>query len=496
MHYALLYLILFWIHTATSDIQLAKRSWTKSLPTVGTFSSPRVADLNQDGIGDVIMGGGREEFKSSDTAFFALDGASGEILWTLPAKDQVFGSAALKDIDNDGIKDAVINGRSAELIAASGATGREIWRFSEVQNIKNHAREGWYNFYNPQFIPDQDGDGVGDILVSNGGDVMAEPYDPNRPAGQLAIISSATGSLISRAKMPDGKETYMSVTVSPEQDGEDLEIVFGTGGETLGGNLYIGNLSQVMAGDLSEARIIHSSSDKGYIGPAARADLNGDGYLEVIVNSVNGKILAFDGRNFSNLWQTRLLTETECYSSVAIGRFNRDEIPDVFVSHAIGVWPDLEWNVQAMVNGKDGTIEFLDSLGYYQITTPIVIDWNGDGYDEILMSVNFMEVNELYQKTFFNILALIDFQDRSVKQVGDVYPGTNNASTPWAGDLDRDGFLDIIHCHGTNPKLTDAFDGINVIRLASSNISIRKPVTWGSYQGSNYDGVLYTDTKE
>lgn len=489
MYPALLSIITFWAQLGLV-ISPAQRSWTTPLPTIGTFSSPRVADLNGDKIGDIIMGAGREEFLASDTAFFALDGATGKLLWRAPASDQIFGSAALKDIDNDGIQDAIIGGRSAELIAVSGATGKEIWRFSEVQRLKKPAKAGWFNFYNPQFIPDQDQDGLEDILVSNGGDVMAKPYDADRPAGRLAIISSRTGELIAQAEMPDGKETYMSVTVSPSLADKDWEIVFGTGGETIGGHLYVGKVSQVLAQDLSDAKVLHSCSDKGYIAPAARVDLNGDGHLEIVVNSVNGKLLAFDGQQYDLLWETKLLTQTECYSSIAIGRFTKDDTPDFFISHAIGVWPDLNWNVQAMVDGKDGSIGFLDSLGYYQIATPVVMDWNSDGYDEILMSVNFMEVNELYQKNFYNLLALIDFQNGGVKQVGEVYKGTNKASTPWVGDLDEDGFLDIIYCHGTNPNRANTFDGIMVRRIASSNIAIKKPLLWGSYQGSNYNGIF------
>ena len=73
----------------------AQGTWSADLPTVGTFSSPRIADLNNDGIGDVIIGAGRREFITCDTAIVALDGKTGKILWKRPAVDQMFGSNGL-----------------------------------------------------------------------------------------------------------------------------------------------------------------------------------------------------------------------------------------------------------------------------------------------------------------------------------------------------------------------------------------------------------------
>ena len=56
--------------------------------------------------------------------------------------------------------------------------------FPEEDSILARKKE-LYNFYNPQFIPDQNGDKLPDILVANGGDVTAVAYDPQRPTRSL-----------------------------------------------------------------------------------------------------------------------------------------------------------------------------------------------------------------------------------------------------------------------------------------------------------------------
>ncbi|NRB47898.1 MAG: PQQ-binding-like beta-propeller repeat protein [Saprospiraceae bacterium] len=485
------FLLILGFSVSATSFTLCQGSWTAKMGTVGSFSSPRVADLNQDKVLDIILGAGREEFQACDSAVIALDGKTGALLWKVEAKDQIFGSAALKDINADGVLDPVIGGRSAELIAIDGAKGEVLWRFNPKVHADKDNQEHWFNFYNPQFINDQNKDGVDDILISNGGDVMAEPYDPDRPPGYLVVVSGKDGQLLARAPMPDGKETYMSITISPRKKGRDYDIVFGTGGETIGGNLYVGRLSAVMKGDLTAAKILESSKDKGYIGPAGKVDITGDGIDDIVVNAVNGRLVAFDGKQYKKLWEV-VRPNSESYSSMAIGYFTPDATPDFFVSYAQGVWPKLDWSAQIMVNGKTGQVEFSDSLGFYQNTTPVVLDWNNDGQDEILMSVNFQEIKNVFQKFFYNMLVIIDFKTEDVLQIGDKFEGNNLSSTPWIGDLDADNNLDIIYCHGTNNRHTYTFDGIKIHRIKTT-LPLYKKIIWGAYQGSYYDGIFHKE---
>jgi glucose dehydrogenase len=66
---------------------------------IGTHSSPRAVDLNDDGLKDLIIGCGKKEFQQSDTGIIAVNGKSGKILWRVEARDQIYGSAAICDIN-------------------------------------------------------------------------------------------------------------------------------------------------------------------------------------------------------------------------------------------------------------------------------------------------------------------------------------------------------------------------------------------------------------
>lgn len=458
-------------------------SWSVQFKDLGIFSSPRVTDLNGDGTGDIVFGTGRQEFQPCDSAVIALDGRNGQVLWTVSSVDHLFTSAALKDLNGDGAQDVLMAGRSAEFLAINGKTGKLLWKFDKSQgDVK------WYNFYSPQFIADQDGDGVGDILVSNGGNVMIAPFDPNRPTGNLLVLSGLNGKLLARAPMPDGKEIYMSVVALPTADG-DYKVVFGSGGETIGGHLYVATLSEIMRGDLSGAKVLAACPDKGYIAPPLWVDITGDGHHDIVANAVEGKLLAFDGLTYAPLWSVKM-ENTEAYSSIAPGYFTgEDKVPDFFVTYAVGTWPDLGWSKQFMVNGATGKVAFVDSIGYYQTSTPVVIDFDNDGIDEAILNANVQGMDEKNLPVFYNVLYIMDFKRSEVLQVWDEQPGSNLASTPWIGDLDNDGLLDIVYCHGTNTRKTYSFTGIRINRI-DTGIPFQPPVRWNGYMGNRYDGIF------
>lgn len=71
-------------------------NWTFAVPTGGRIqSSPSIADVDLDGINDVIVG-------SSDSRLYALSGLSGRPIWHYKVNAYIFSSPAIADINADG----------------------------------------------------------------------------------------------------------------------------------------------------------------------------------------------------------------------------------------------------------------------------------------------------------------------------------------------------------------------------------------------------------
>ncbi|WP_340106124.1 FG-GAP repeat domain-containing protein [Rhodohalobacter sp. 8-1] len=463
--------------------------WERDIQAIGTHSSPRPVDLNNDGISDLILGAGGLEMESTSIGILAVNGATGDTLWTLPARDQVFGSPTFLDITGNGKDDILINGRAGMLFAVEGETGSILWEFLPDVTFEEARDLGIYNFYNPQLIPDQDGDGIDDILIANGGDYTIPPYEENRPAGKLMVINSSNGHIIAEATVPDGKETYMSAVVSQLSESDTTHSVFfGTGGETIGGSLYVTTLNDVLKGDLSSSLQLAVGESKGFIAPPVLADINGDGYLDIIANAVDGRTLAINGEDFTPMWDVEI-DNTENYGSLAVGRFTDSSRLDIFTSYTIGIWPNLRDNLHLLINGRTGEVLSRDTLGVFQTASPIAADLTGNGYEDAVLSVNigYEQFDGSYH--YNHMLVGQDFKIGHQFSIDELRPGANLSSTPWIGDLDGNGYLDIVYAVSTNEKNIFGVSSLSLIRLQAISQSDTE-TKWGSYMGSDFDGIF------
>ena len=139
--------------------------WENEIDLIKTSSSVKSFDLNSDGTEDVVLSGGVDGYPTP-FGTIAIDGLSGDILWTKDNQNEWFISAQSFDFNLDGTPDVIVGGRDAALKVINGLNGEEIWSFWNSEENPNDY--GWYNFYNPQLIPDQNNDNLPEKICANG----------------------------------------------------------------------------------------------------------------------------------------------------------------------------------------------------------------------------------------------------------------------------------------------------------------------------------------
>jgi len=461
------------------SIFCSAQNWQSFTDSIGTFSSARSSDLNGDGIMDIVIGGGTDSMFSNN-GVMAYNGVDGSLLWKRSSRDELFGSAIFQDLNSDGINDVIISGRAAQLLAIDGYTGSLLWDFFPFGT--NPADSGLYNFYNPQFIDDVDGDSFKDILISNGGDHSAPSFQSNRPPGHLMVISAQNGNIIEKAVVPDSSEIYCSPLVADIKNDGNQWVLYGTGGENYGGSFYAVLLSDLLLGDISNSIVLDTDPNKGFIAPAAIHQTS-SGSFDIIIQSYDGLITKIDGQTFSNLW-TYQKSGTESSAEPVIGNFTGDLTPDVLLVLFNGVAPSYNDYFQVMLDGQNGSVQFIDSLGAINFASANAVDLNNDGRDEGVFSITYF--NNGY---FVNKVQSIDFNNDTIIMLDQVRTGVNIASTPLITDLDGNGLLDLVYSVREDSLNPVGLEGINVYRHELTSIIPNSGIAWGSYLGTNMDGT-------
>ena len=488
-------IVVFSLLIISCEEKEASLIWQKSIPRIGSQSSPLASDLNNDDILDIVIGAGENEYVKSAQGVLAIDGSTGDVIWQAPCKDQIFGSPTFIDINSDNINDVIIGGRSCQLYGLNGVNGDQIWQYNpeeySTHPILKYANK---NFYNSVLLPDCNGDGIKDILISNGGNHEVFPFvKKGREVGVLLVLDAKSGAVIASDTMPDGNETYMTPIYVEQEDGSKV-IVFGTGGETFSGNLYITRLEDLLNNDLSKSKVIASEKSHGFISPPVFVDVTDDNIFDIIAISHAGNMSAIDGTSLKNIWQFKM-PNTESSNGLAIGKFTKDDdIPDIFTFVSEGQWP---WNTkffQIMLNGRTGKLEYIDSIGCPAISSPVVYDLNNDEIDEVVISLNLFDCKGFTDgapKSMLSKLIAINFKDKEIIPIDQNDNFKNIFTTPLLADMDSDGFLDITHVNYPHSENLDIlfFSGMNIKRIRTPT-KIRKSIKWGLIWGAMAMGCI------
>ena len=120
-----------WDYVPAQEVFIDNLMWTEQ--QTRTFDLEAV-DLNSDGVLDVAV--------TSGYLVHAIEGRTGNQLWTFAAPDNLWKVAATPDLDGDGTADLVVGGQDGVLRALSGRDGELLWETRLVESYTPLDRDG------------------------------------------------------------------------------------------------------------------------------------------------------------------------------------------------------------------------------------------------------------------------------------------------------------------------------------------------------------------
>lgn len=324
---------------------------------------------------------GRRFYLSTEPAIAgyvtAVSGRSNQILWRSPHAGEAFTTPRFADLNGDGVADVVMGGRQGAMAALSGRDGSLLW---SVDPRRVAITPELYNFFTPAIIEDVNADGIADLVVIYGGNdtrLAGESRDP----GYVVLISGSDGAVLKAYPTPDGAESYSSVIAYDRADGAAW-IIFGTGGEAQGGAAYRAPVAALVDGSFPQnVEELVPPGEKGVMAPATLVELTGDDELDIVVSTFDGRLAILDGASGAVIWQRKDDFE-ESYHGPAIVRLTSDGRLGLFLSRGIGVFPNYAGSVHRLFDGRDGRVlyQYKDPLS--PAGAPLAVDLTGDGIDE------------------------------------------------------------------------------------------------------------------
>jgi outer membrane protein assembly factor BamB len=269
-------------------------------PAHGTDSPPTIADINGDGIPEIIDG----QFWGW---LMCLRGTDGKLLWEIQVDTNccIQTEPALVDLNNDGQLDIVVGiwSYSAKnwLYAVDGKTHTIMWKFDLPKN---------YIYHGPAFA-DIDRDGKPELVFGS--------YD-----GHVYAVNGEDGSLLWDFSKPDSYYVGAPVSMADLNKDGKYEIV------TV--DYYTVTVLSNEGKKFWDYKIKDfSTAFRG----AAISDVNGDGKPDVVFGTTSGKLIALNGGDGSETFNYDLSEKygksLELGNCPIISDFNKDGFHEIFV---------------------------------------------------------------------------------------------------------------------------------------------------------------------
>ena len=360
--------------------------------------------------------------------------------------------ASAGDVNNDGYDDFVIGAQynnagehfAGRVYVFSGLTGDTLYVFTGTINnlIFGHSVES---------AGDVNNDGYADIIVG-----APQTFTMNTDPGRAYVFSGKTGDTLyafSGENIGDRFGYNVGPVGDVNNDGFDDVIVGAIDYNSNTGRAYVfsGKTGATLYVFTGESIFDSFGAPSGSVG-----DANNDGYSDILIgaplnngnSSDEGRLYVFSGKTGDTLYVFTGEASSDIFSISAsfAGDVNNDGFDDIIVGAYSNDAGGADAGRAYVFSGKTGDTLYIftgeaagDQFGY---TVNSAGDINGDSYDDVIVGAPFndesgLDFGRVYVYSGRTGDTLITFSgDNSFDFFG--------ARVASAGDIDSDGFSDII----------------------------------------------------
>ncbi len=379
----------------------------------GSESEPLIADLDNDGIAEIIVACDRP----GDTVY-ALNGHDGSVKWffsdeAIANNEGVEATPVLGDVDGDMILDVAFTKSNGFVYMLDGATGNLKW-----QSI---TLGGGFD-KKPPLICDIEGDGTLELVCAN-------------TSGDLYVIDASLGTVLQTISIYNKIESGFAIADVNNDCYLDITFQFST--------LDNSGIAMIDGSNYSLLWEQYFGSQKVSASTPAIADIDNNDTLDVVVGTFSNSVNAYKALNGNFIWS--FTGSTNSYNgSPAIADIDLDGNPDV----VIGCTDAYAY----AINGVDGSLKWdyqLDATASVFSGSPKVGDFDpaSSGLEAIISTSYETATNSVYMISSSGAL------------IWSYYEPNHTTEGVSVGDVDGDGCVEIV----VNPDFMEGTSSVYVL---------------------------------